>query len=62
VLLRDVIAGAERPRLIAVDHIVGNGAALFEAVRQMGGEGSSRSGRQPLSRRPQPRLAEGEGQ
>jgi DNA ligase D-like protein (predicted ligase) len=46
VLLRDVIAAAGCLRLVAVDHVVGNGAALFEAVRQMGGEGivSKRAG------------------
>jgi ATP-dependent DNA ligase len=46
VLLRDVIAVAARPRLVTLDHIVGNGAALFEAVRHHDGEGivSKRSG------------------
>jgi bifunctional non-homologous end joining protein LigD len=45
-LLRDVVGVAEHPRLVAVDHIVGNGAALFEAVRQICAEGivSKRAG------------------
>ena len=38
-LLRDVIAVAGSPRLVTVDHMVGDGAALFEAVREHGGEG-----------------------
>jgi ATP-dependent DNA ligase len=45
-LLRDVVATAEGPRLVALDHVVGYGAALFEAVRRLGGEGivSKRAG------------------
>lgn len=45
-LLHDVIAVAGCPRLVTVDHIVGQGAALFEAMRQHGGEGivSKRAG------------------
>ena len=45
-LLQDVIAVAGYPRLVAIDHIVGQGAALFEAMRQHGGEGivSKRAG------------------
>jgi len=45
-LLRDVVGEAGGPRLVTVDHVVGNGAALFEAVRQVGGEGivSKRAG------------------
>jgi bifunctional non-homologous end joining protein LigD len=38
-LLRDVVGAAGGPRLATVDHIAGNGAALFEAVRQLGAEG-----------------------
>ena len=45
-LLRDVIGTAGCERLVVVDHVVGNGAALFEAVRQIGAEGivSKRAG------------------
>jgi bifunctional non-homologous end joining protein LigD len=51
-LLRDVIGAAGVPRLVCVDHITGDGTALFEAVRQIGAEGivSKRAGK-PLSRR-----------
>ena len=38
-LLRDVIGASGCERLIVVDHVTGNGAALFKAVRQLGGEG-----------------------
>jgi bifunctional non-homologous end joining protein LigD len=38
-LLRDVIGAAGGERIIVVDHVVGNGATLFEAVRQVGAEG-----------------------
>jgi len=30
---------AECSRLVAVDYVVGNGAAMLEAVRQLGAEG-----------------------
>jgi bifunctional non-homologous end joining protein LigD len=45
-LLRDVIAETGQPRLVAVDHVEGLGAALFKAVRRLGGEGivSKRAG------------------
>jgi bifunctional non-homologous end joining protein LigD len=45
-LLRDVVGAAGLPRLVTVDHVVGKGAALFEAVRQLGAEGivSKRAG------------------
>jgi bifunctional non-homologous end joining protein LigD len=45
-LLRDLVGMAGGPRLIAVDHITGSGQQLFEAVRQLGGEGivSKRAG------------------
>src|SRR5215469_1329710 len=45
-LLRDLVGAAGGPRLVTVDHVVGNGAALFEAVRQAGAEGivSKRAG------------------
>jgi bifunctional non-homologous end joining protein LigD len=42
-LLRDVIGAARCERILYVDHLVGRGAELFEAVRQAGGDGSSRS-------------------
>src|SRR5262249_20889882 len=38
-LLRDIVGAAGCPRLVTVDHVVGNGAALLEAVRQLGAEG-----------------------
>jgi len=38
-LLRDLVGAANCPRVVAVDHIVGNGRQLFEAVRQVGAEG-----------------------
>jgi bifunctional non-homologous end joining protein LigD len=39
-LLRDIVGAASGgPRLIVVDHVVGNRGALFEAVRQAGAEG-----------------------
>jgi bifunctional non-homologous end joining protein LigD len=45
-LLRDIIGEAGGPRLVTVDPLIGNGAALFEAVRQLGAEGivSKRAG------------------
>jgi ATP-dependent DNA ligase len=45
-LLRDIVGAAGGPRLVTVDHIIGNGAALLEAVRHAGGEGivSKRAG------------------
>lgn len=45
-LLRDVIGAANCERLVVVDHVTGNGAALFKAVRHVGAEGivSKRSG------------------
>lgn len=45
-LLRDVVGAAGCERLVVVDHVTGNGAALFKAVRQVGAEGivSKRSG------------------
>jgi bifunctional non-homologous end joining protein LigD len=38
-LLRDVIGSAGCPRIVAVDYVAGIGPQLFEAVRQLGGEG-----------------------
>src|SRR5216110_3291913 len=38
-LLRDVIGAARCERIVYVDHVVGVGKELFEAVRQFGGEG-----------------------
>jgi bifunctional non-homologous end joining protein LigD len=38
-LLRDLVGAAGGPRIVAVDHITGSGQQLFEAVRQLGGEG-----------------------
>jgi bifunctional non-homologous end joining protein LigD len=38
-MLRDIVGAAGCPRLLCVGHITGNGAALFEAVRQIGAEG-----------------------
>jgi ATP-dependent DNA ligase len=45
-LLRDLVGAAGGPRLLTVDHVVGNGAAFFEAVRELGAEGiiSKRAG------------------
>jgi bifunctional non-homologous end joining protein LigD len=45
-LLRDIVGIAGLPRLVTVDHVVGNGAALFAAVRKLGAEGivSKRAG------------------
>jgi bifunctional non-homologous end joining protein LigD len=45
-LLRDVVGAAGCERIIVVDHMTTNGAALFEAVRQVGAEGivSKRAG------------------
>ena len=45
-LLRDVIGAAGCERLVMVDHVVGIGRQLFEAVRQIGAEGivSKRAG------------------
>ena len=45
-LLRDVVGAAGCERIVVVDYITGNGAALFEAVRQIGAEGivSKRAG------------------
>jgi bifunctional non-homologous end joining protein LigD len=62
-LLRDVIGAAGCERIVVVDHITGNGAALFEAARRIGAEGIvSKARPQHLSRRPEPRLAQGQGQ
>jgi ATP-dependent DNA ligase len=38
-LLRDVVGAAGCERIVVVDHITSNGAALFEAVSQIGAEG-----------------------
>ena len=38
-MLRDVVGAAGCPRLVVVDYITSSGAALFEAVRQIGAEG-----------------------
>jgi bifunctional non-homologous end joining protein LigD len=38
-LLRDVIGAARCERIVYVDHGLGNGKELFEAVRQIGAEG-----------------------
>jgi bifunctional non-homologous end joining protein LigD len=38
-LLRDLVGVAGLPRVVAVDYVVGNGGALFKAVRQLGAEG-----------------------
>jgi hypothetical protein len=38
-LLAEVIRSAGCPRLVYVDHVVGGGDRLFEAVRQVGAEG-----------------------
>lgn len=38
-LLRDVIGSAKCERIVYVDHVRGIGRQLFEAVRQVGGEG-----------------------
>ena len=40
-LLRDLVGAALLgcPRIVCVDHMRGNGAALFAAVRQLGAEG-----------------------
>jgi bifunctional non-homologous end joining protein LigD len=45
-LLRDVVGTAGCERIVVVDYMTSNGTALFEAVRQVGGEGivSKRSG------------------
>jgi hypothetical protein len=45
-LLRGVVGAVGGPRLVTVDHIVGSGAALLAAVRQLGAEGivSKRAG------------------
>ena len=37
-LLRDVIDTARCERVVYVDHVLGRGKELFEAVRQIGGE------------------------
>ena len=42
-LLRDVIGTAGCERIVYVDHVLGIGKELFEAVRQIGAEGISRS-------------------
>jgi bifunctional non-homologous end joining protein LigD len=44
--LRDVVGAAGCPRIVVVDYITSNGAAPFEAVRQIGAEAivSKRSG------------------
>jgi bifunctional non-homologous end joining protein LigD len=46
-LLKDVIGAANGARLLYVDHVIGQGRALFDAVRQAGAEGiiSKRRGR-----------------
>jgi bifunctional non-homologous end joining protein LigD len=48
-LLRDVIGAAGCERIVYVDHVLGIGKELFEAVRQIGAEGivSKRRGSQP---------------
>jgi ATP-dependent DNA ligase len=38
-LLKDVIGAANNPRLLCVDHVIGQGHALFDAVHQAGAEG-----------------------
>jgi bifunctional non-homologous end joining protein LigD len=38
-LLRDVIGAAGCERIVYVDHVLGQGTELFEAVRQIGAEG-----------------------
>jgi bifunctional non-homologous end joining protein LigD len=38
-LLRDVVGAAGCPRILMVDHVLGRGQQLFEAVRQIGAEG-----------------------
>ena len=38
-LLRDVIGTARCERIVYVDHVLGIGSELFEAVRQIGAEG-----------------------
>ena len=45
-LLRDVIGASRCERIVYVDHVVGSGHELFEAVRQVGAEGivSKRAG------------------
>jgi bifunctional non-homologous end joining protein LigD len=45
-LLRDLVDAAGCERVVVVDHITSNGAALFEAVREIGAEGivSKRAG------------------
>jgi bifunctional non-homologous end joining protein LigD len=45
-LLRDVLGSSGCERIVVVDHITSSGAALFEAVRQIGAEGivSKRAG------------------
>jgi len=39
ILLRDVIGAARCERVVYVDHVLGIGKELFEAVRQIGAEG-----------------------
>jgi bifunctional non-homologous end joining protein LigD len=45
-LLRDVIGAGGGERIVFVDHVIGSGQQLFEAVRQVGAEGivSKRAG------------------
>ena len=52
-LLKDVIGAAGCERLLYVDHVVGQGPALFDVVRQAGAEGivsKRRDGRLPRQR------------
>jgi len=43
-LLRDVIGAASCERIVYVDHVLGIGKELFEAVRHIGAEGIVSSG------------------
>jgi ATP-dependent DNA ligase len=38
-LLRQVLGNVEAPRVVYVDHVVGNGTRLFEQVQEIGCEG-----------------------
>ena len=49
-LLRDVIGGAGGERILYVDHIVGQGGDLLEAVNGLGGEGIVSNSRGSLYR------------
>src|SRR5262249_13566486 len=61
-LLRDVVGAVGCPRLVTVEAIT-NGTALFEAVRQIGGEGIvSKRADSPYRDGAWARLAEDEGQ